>query len=161
MKNKIIVLGITAALSIIIVLGIVLFLGKPSGRSNVEHKDESVLCSGINILENDKDKSLMEYNGYYVKEQKLCDVIEEHRSEIEEICNGDFEITYYSKNDDATYVVFNNGIAKGKSGIILYQEDGATHITVCEDVKYIIEYEKGSKGDCADFIYNENTALDY
>ncbi len=161
MKNKIIIIGTTVAISIIIVFVIVLFWRKPSGSNNVEHNDKSVLCSGINILENDKDKSLMEYNGYYVKEQKLCDVIEEHRSEIEEICNGDFEITYYSKNDDATYVVFNNGNAKGKSGIILYQEDGATHVTVCEYVNYIIEYAKGSKGNCADFIYNENTALEY
>lgn len=118
-----------------------------------------VLCSGVEMINNNKKDSLMEYKGYYVKDQYLYGTLTKYQSDIDKVCKGKFKEQF--KADGATYIVFKDKETKTNTAIILFSDDDGDHVLACEEFKYVIKYQKNSKGDCWYTHYNKETALDY
>lgn len=153
MKKKTIIGIIILVFTIVAVLIVAMVKGK------VVPEGTMILCSGVEMIDNKKDGSLTEYNGYYVQEEYLTKVINDNRQEIEKICKGKFDTKFYIKGRDCTYIVFKD---KGKkSAFIIFSDEEGNHVIACEGVGYSIKYPKGSKGNISDFWYDNDTALEY
>lgn len=132
---------IVIILAAIIVCG-VLAVGVISSRT--------VLCSGVKMLENNKAGSIMEFYGYYVKDQQLADAITKHKEEIDKFDFGKYDKSFTW--DGCTYVVFS-----GKKGFVI--DTANNQLIVAKEFRSWITYTKGTKGNAAAVDYDIDSAL--
>lgn len=109
-----------------------------------------VLCSGVKMLENDRDGSIMEYHGYFVKDEQIANAITKHKDEIDTICSKEYEKSFTL--DGCTYVIF-----KDSTGFVV--DTANNQMIVAKEFKCFLTYTKGTKGDAAFVDYDRDSAL--
>lgn len=132
---------------IVIILGAIIVCGLLAVSV---FSSRTILCSGVEMLKNNKAGSIMEYHGYYVKDQLLADVITKHKEEIDSICSKEYEKSFTW--DNCTYVIF-----KDSTGFVI--DTANNQLIVAKDFKCWLTYTKGTKGDAAFVDYDKDSAL--